>query len=340
MQGHDAPLCCGGHSARCDAAAPAPGGAVHPPGSRCARVAARVGVVVVRWPFVDGGPRAAAPADTGGSHGRSPRPQTRLPASLAHKSCPNAGWAIINSPYTPQPPSTAHRLPLPPPLRRPCAAPTHLLQSSPNASRCGSCCPDGGLHPLVRCPVCMCMPPSGAMPLSTVHARAGPLPCRPHSDQPPHALPACSPTISARPLGQRRLLSVADLPPRGGPTDRVNCGSEAQTTAEFAACCDRMLTLFILGERRCTAAGLQAACMGAGGLAGWPACSGVPACLPKQPRTLQLTRSPTHPPLPPQTPPAPAASRPPPIARICTTLPRCWPAATPRPASPFPTAPA
>lgn len=39
------------------------------------------------------------------------------------------------------------------------------------------------------------------------------------------------------------------MPPRGGPTNSVNCGSQCTaSTQQYMACCDRMFDLFIVGE--------------------------------------------------------------------------------------------
>lgn len=64
---------------------------------------------------------------------------------------------------------------------------------------------------------------------------------------------ALAETRRARYGRRRRLLGSGPaceaMPPRGGPTNSVNCGSQCTaSTQQYMACCDRMFDLFIVGE--------------------------------------------------------------------------------------------
>ena len=75
------------------------------------------------------------------------------------------------------------------------------------------------------------------------------------------ALLACSAlaeTRRVRPMCRRALLASGPaceaMPPRGGPTDTVNCGSQCTaSTQQYKACCDRMFDLYIVGEQSASA---------------------------------------------------------------------------------------
>ncbi|KAI7846483.1 hypothetical protein COHA_000018 [Chlorella ohadii] len=68
------------------------------------------------------------------------------------------------------------------------------------------------------------------------------------------ALLACSAlaeTRRVRPMRRRALLASGPaceaMPPRGGCTDSVNCGSQCTaSTQQYKACCDSMFDLYIV----------------------------------------------------------------------------------------------
>lgn len=56
----------------------------------------------------------------------------------------------------------------------------------------------------------------------------------------------------ARPGRRRALLGAPAceaMPPLGGPTVVINCGSQCTSTQTYTTCCERMFDLFIVGER-------------------------------------------------------------------------------------------